>query len=249
MSLTTVIFRCHQGARVLGFAVLGGLLLGIGPALAENWPQWRGPTFNGSSPEAGLPINWSQTENVAWVRPLPGWSGSTPVTWGDRVFLSTPDGANLTLMCVSRKDGSVLWQRKVAVGEKTVNRNNLTSPSPVTDGQRVFVLYATGDLAAFDLAGQELWHRQLAKDYGSFGIMWIYGSSPLLYQNRLYVQVLQRSPAEKSYPLADDRPERESYLLCVDPGTGTNLWRHVRKTDAVDESMEAYSTPLPSADS
>ena len=249
MSLLTVIFRLNLGAATRGLAVLGGLALGFSSAQAENWPQWRGPASNGSSPETGLPVNWSATSNVAWVRPLPGWSGSTPVTWGDRVFLSTPDGASLSLMCVSRKDGSVLWQRKVAAGEKTVNRNNLTSPSPVTDGQRVVVLYATGDLAAFDLAGQELWHRQLARDYGSFGLMWIYGSSPLLYQNRLYVQVLERSPAQKSYPLADDRPERESYLLCLDPATGANLWRHIRKTDAVDECMEAYSTPLPSADS
>ena len=215
---------------------------------AENWPQWRGPYFNGSSIEAGLPAEWSKTENVAWVAPLPGQSGATPVVWEESVFVSSPDEQkNLLLLCLDRKTGHVRWQRVVAAAaDRQKGLNNMASPSPVTDGERVFALYATGDLAAFDFSGRELWKRDLGKEYGHFAIMWIYGSSPMLWHGRLYVQVLQRNPCPDDYTQADDgKPERESFLLCLDPQTGKTLWRHVRPTDAVDEAQEAYSTPIP----
>ena len=150
----------------------------------ENWGHWRGPEFNGSTSEKGLPETWSKTEGVAWVAPLPGYSGATPIIWGDSVFISSPDEQkNLTLMCLDRKDGKVRWQKTVAVGDREKGRNNMASPSPVTDGKSVFVIFGTGDLAAFDFAGNELWKRNLAKEYGRFAIMWIYGSSPLLYRD------------------------------------------------------------------
>src|SRR5204863_3244278 len=112
-------------------------------------------------------------------------------------------------------------------------------PSPVTDGKSVFVLYGTGDLAAFDFSGREIWTRNIGKDYGKFSIMWIYGSSPLLYQGKLYVQVLQRDPPQNDYPIGDVVPHRDSYLLCLDPRTGKDLCVHIRKTDSAKESQEA----------
>jgi outer membrane protein assembly factor BamB len=122
----------------------------------------------------------------------------------------------------------------------------MASPSPATDGKKAFSLFATGDLAAFDFAGQEIWKRNLAKEYGGFAIMWIYGSSPMLYVSKLYVHVLQRNPRPDNYTHAsDNKAERESYLLCIDPQTGKNLWRHVRSTEAVNEAQEAYSTQIP----
>ena len=216
------------------FACLA-LLIGA-PGRAENWPQWRGPYFNGSTTEKGLPTQWSKTENVAWVAPLPGYSGATPVVWEDCVFVSSPDEQkNLLLLCLDRKTGQVRWRKVVAGGDRQEGRNNMASPSPATDGKRVFSLFATGDLAAFDFAGQELWKRNLAKEYGRFANMWIYGSSPMLYGGKLYVQVLQRNPRPDDYTHAlDDKPERESFLLCLDPQTGKNLWRHVRPTDAIE---------------
>ena len=215
-------------------------------ARAENWAQWRGPNFNGSTAEANLPVSWSKTENVAWTAPLPGPSGSTPVIWGDHVFVSSPDAQkNLLLLCFDRTDGKLRWQKTVAIGDKKKGDNNMTSPSPVTDGRRVFVLYGTSDLAAFDFDGKEIWSRTLGKDFGRFSVMWIYGSSPLLHQGRLYIQVLQRDPPPNDYPSVDDKPTRESYLLCLDPNTGKDLWRQVRQTDSTKESQEAYSTPMP----
>ena len=213
---------------------------------AAHWPQWRGPEFNGSSPESGLPAAWSKAENVVWAAPLPGPSGATPVIWGDHIFVSTPDAQkNLKLICLNRRDGTLRWEKLVAVGDKNKGRNNMTAPSPVTDGKTVFVLYGTADMAAFDFEGKELWQRNLGKEYGKFSIMWIYGSSPLLHQGKLYVQVLQRDPPPNDYPSTDDKPSRESFLLCLEPATGRTLWRHVRKTDATKESQEAYTTPTP----
>jgi outer membrane protein assembly factor BamB len=215
--------------------------------VAENWAQWRGPFFNGSTTETNLPTEWSKTENVRWVTPLPGYSGATPVIWDDSVFVSSPDSQkSLLLLCIGRPDGKFRWQRTVSDGDQEKGRNNMASPSPVTDGRTVFLLVGTGKLAAFDFSGKPLWSRDLAKDYGKFSINWLYGSSPLLYRDKLYVEVLQANPVPSGYPQAvDDKPQRESFLLCLDPATGKNLWRQIRASDAVSEAQEAYTTPIP----
>jgi outer membrane protein assembly factor BamB len=214
---------------------------------AANWPQWRGPMFNGSSVEKGLPTTWSESDGIKWKTPLPGLSGATPAVWGDSVFISSPDEQkNLLLLCVNRKDGSIRWKKQIATGNIEQGKGNMASPSPVTDGKAVYVLYGTGDIAALDFEGQILWQRNLGKDYGRFAIMWIYGSSPLLYDGKLYVQVLQRSPAPGDYPaIAGAGGDRESYLLALNPADGKTLWKHVRPTDARLESMESYATPTP----
>lgn len=211
----------------------------------ENWPQWRGPHFDGSAKATGLPATLAK-ESATWVAPMPGKSGATPAVWGDKVFVSTADAQKqLNLVCLDRKTGKELWSRTVAVGDKDVGRNNMAAPSPVTDGKRVTILYGTGDIAAFDFAGKELWKRNLGKDYGSFGIMWIYGASPLLQDGRLIVPVLQRDELPSDYPLFDGKPQRESYLLALDPATGKTLWKYVRTTDSTKESHESYATPIP----
>ena len=216
-------------------------------ARAENWPQWRGPAFNGSSPEKNLPETWSETKGIQWKTPLPGISGATPAVWGDSIFVSSPDpNKNLLLFCIDRKDGKVRWQKQIATGNIEKGRGNMASPSPVTDGKSVFILYGTGDLAALDFAGQVLWQRNLGADYGRFAIMWTYGSSPLLHDGKLYVQVLQRNPAPGDYPGVTSAPwDRESYLLALDPANGKTLWKHVRSSDAKLESMESYASPVP----
>lgn len=223
------------------------LLLTAFTALGENWAQWRGPFFNGSTTETNLPSQWSQTENVAWKAPMPGVCGATPVIWGDSVFVSTPDEQkDLRLICYNLANGEVRWQQVASSGNREEGLNTTASPSPVTDGQRVIVCYATGDLTAFDLGGKKLWNRNLVTEFGRFANMWMYGSTPLLYRQKLYVQVLQQNPVPPEYRHAQDgRSARESFLLCIEPDTGRTLWRHVRPSDAVNESMEAYSTPIP----
>lgn len=224
-------------------------LLALGfTAQAANWPQWRGPDFNGSSPETGLPSSFSATEGIKWKLPLPGPSGATPAVWGDHIFVSTPDeNKNLLLLSVNRKDGKLQWQKQIAEGANIdKGKGNMASPSPVTDGKTVYALYGTGDIAALDFSGKVLWQRNLGQDYGKFAVMWIYGSSPLLFDGKLYIQVLQRSPAPPDYPgMGGAAGDRESYLLALDPATGKTLWKQVRPTEARLESMESYATPIP----
>ncbi len=232
---------------IKGLFYIAALNCAVVAAFAGNWPQWRGPNFNGSADESGLPTTWSKTENVVWKTPLPGQSGSTPAVWGKSIFLTSPDAQkNLNLICVDRTDGKVRWQKTVGFGDKSKGNNNMASPSATTDGKAVFALFGTSDLAAFDFDGKELWRRNLGKEFGKFAIMWIYGSSPVLFEGRLYVQVLQRNPVPPDYTNASDgKEERESYILCIDPQTGKDIWKHVRPSDALKESQEAYTTPIP----
>jgi outer membrane protein assembly factor BamB len=226
--------------KLTSLRIFAAALLVLAPAaLAENWPQWRGPAFNGTSPETGLPETWTK-ESAKWATPLPGPSGATPAVWGDSIFVSSPDAEkNLVLLCLNRKDGAIRWKQTVASGDITKGKGNMASPSPVTDGKAVYALFGTGDLAAFDFGGKQLWKRQLGDEYGRFAIMWLYGSSPLLFDGRLYLQVLQRNPAPPDYP------GRESFLLAIDPQTGKTLWKVARPTEARMESQESYATPQP----
>jgi outer membrane protein assembly factor BamB len=217
-------------------------------AHGENWPQWRGPNLDGTSPEKNLPVEWSPEKGVKWKTPMPGFSGATPAIWGDSIFATSPDAnKNLVLICVNKKDGAIRWQRQIGEGgDINKGRGNMASPSPVTDGKLVWAIFGTGDLAAVDFQGKIVWQRNLGSDYGRFAINWIYGSSPLLFDGRLYVQVLQRSPAPPDYPgLAGAAGDRESYLLALDPATGKTIWKQPRPSDAQLESLESYATPVP----
>lgn len=235
--------------RKIFFALLFCAVALVPALFAENWPQWRGPFLNGATTEKNLPDTWTTTENVLWTTPMPGPSHATPAVWDDCVFVTSPDeNKNLLAFCVDRKTGKVRWKKEVGTGDRNSGpRNNMSTPSPVTDGKTVFFMFGTGDLAAFDFKGKQLWARNICKESGRFSIMWLYGSSPLFYKDRLYVQVLQQNPVPSGYShVLDGKPTRESFLLCIDPKTGKDIWKHVRPTDALGESQEAYSTPIPS---
>ena len=205
---------------------------------AENWPQWRGPALNGVSGEKNLPVRWSKSDNIAWKVDLPAWSGSTPIVWGDRVFLNVAedlrqrDGVNLFLWCIDRTNGAILWRRPIGGGNHQERKQNMSSPSPVTDGAHVFVMTGTGILKSFDFDGREQWARDIQREYGRFGLNWGYGSSPLLAGDALYVQVLHGM-----------RTRDASYLLRIDTTTGKTVWRVERPTPARFESPDAYTTP------
>ncbi|HEY7449928.1 MAG TPA: PQQ-binding-like beta-propeller repeat protein [Vicinamibacterales bacterium] len=199
---------------------------------AENWPQWRGPSLNGISAEKNLPVRWSQTENVVWKLALPAWSGSTPIVWGDRIFLSVAEGSQLSLWCVDRVRGVVRWKQALGGGNVRMQKQNMSSPSPVTDGQHVWAMTGTGVLKAFDFEGKEQWARDIQADYGAFGLQWGYGSSPLLYGDSLYVQVLHGM-----------RTNDPSYVLRISKANGRTIWRVERPTNARFESPDSYTTP------
>jgi outer membrane protein assembly factor BamB len=223
--------------------ILLAVLISVAVAHAENWGQWRGPNFNGSSGESGLPAQFSKTENVVWRAPLPGPSGATPVVWGNHVFVTSVDSTKKSrvALCLDRKTGEVKWQEDMGPGITQDGNSNFASPSPVTDGQVVYFMYGSGDLACFDVDGKKIWSRNIQKEYTPFSYQWTYGASPLLFNGKLYVEVLQRDVPVQGR----GREGNESYLLALDPKTGKELWKHVRPSDAVAESLEAYSTPIP----
>jgi len=212
---------------------------------AENWGHWRGPHFNGSSTEQNLPSEFSKTNNVKWGADLPGTSAATPIIWNDSVFVSSGDdhAKAMRALCLDRKSGKVLWNQEVGVGYNLDEKSNFASPSPVTDGKIVVFYYGNGDLAAFDFTGKKLWARNLQKDYGQFAYQWTYGASPTLYQEKLFIEVLQRDQPVHGRGRTDG--PIDSYLLALDPTTGKELWKHVRPSEAKMESHEAYSTPIP----
>ena len=213
-------------------------------AIADDWPNWRGPNHNGSTTASGLPVKFSKTENIAWRVPMPGPSAATPIVLGDKVFVSStdPKAKELLALCLDRRTGKELWRRVVGAGYQLDNRSNYASPSPVTDGEVVTFFYGNGDLATFDLNGKKLWAKKIQAEENGFAFQWTFSSSPLLHDGILYLQILQRNTGVRGHGKANGN---ESYLLALNPKTGKQLWKHNRPSNAKAESLEAFSTPMP----
>jgi outer membrane protein assembly factor BamB len=215
-----------------------------------NWPQWRGPNLNGSAPDAkDLPTTWSQTDNVAWRTKLPSWSAATPIVWNDIIFITSAEEGFLRLgerpqagaarnpdkvflMAVNRKDGSIRWRNEIDSGNKLFRKQNSASPSPITDGKNVWIMTGNGKFACFTIDGKPVWKRDIQADYGAFGLNHGYASTPLLYKDRLYVQVL--------HGMKTNDP---SYVFAAEKDTGKTIWKVERPTDAKSESPDNYATP------
>jgi outer membrane protein assembly factor BamB len=215
--------------------------------LFGNWPQWRGPLSNGTAPAAkNLPVTWTQTENVLWRTKMPSWSAATPIIWNDTVFVTSAEegfvhlgqrgGAGnpdkIFLIAVHRKDGSIKWRNEIDRGNQLFRKQNSASPSPITDGKNVWIVTGNGKFACYTMDGKEVWKRDIQADYGRFGLNHGYASTPLLYGDRLYVQVL--------HGMKTDDP---SYVFAVDKNTGKTIWKVERPTDAKHESPDNYATP------
>jgi len=132
---------------------------------------------------------------------------------------------------LNRKTGAIRWQQSIGRGNRIGNKQNMASPSPVTDGEHVWVMNGNGELRSFDFAGRQIWQRDIQEDYGKFGVQFGYASSPLLHDGVLYLQNLQG--------FHTDDP---SYLLAIDGETGKTIWKVDRPTDALHESPDSYST-------
>jgi outer membrane protein assembly factor BamB len=176
-----------------------------------------------------------ETKNVAWRLPLPAFSGSTPIIWGNTVFLNVATGTNtgeLELWAIDRDKQAVIWKRQLIDANQMQRKQNMSSPSPVTDGKLVWAMTGLGVLKAFDFSGKELWARNFQTDYGKFGLNWGYASTPLLKGDALYVPVL--------HGMKTDDP---SYVLKIDKMTGKTIWKVERPNPAVNESPDSYITP------
>jgi outer membrane protein assembly factor BamB len=201
------------------------------PVSGENWPQWRGERLDGISGEKGLPAEFGPNKNVAWRTPLPGRGGATPVVWGDRIFVSSVDGKDLVLLALDTANGKELWQRVVGTGNRLVSRDegDYASPSPCTDGKHVWALMSTGDLACFDVAGKEIWQKDLEADYGRIEVGYAFSSSPVLDEGRLYIQLIHSGGAR---------------VVALDGATGKEIWKVKRQSDARAECEHSYASPI-----
>lgn len=183
----------------------------LAKAVAEDWPQWRGPRGDGTSGERDLPIRWDTNEQVAWKVPLAEPGNSTPIVFQDRIFMTQPVAKQQrrTLLCLNRGDGRLLWETGTRWDgeDPTHGTNPFCSSSPVTDGQRVIAWHGSAGLFCYDLDGRELWRR----DLGIQKHIWGYGSSPVIHGELCY---LNFGPGERSF------------LIALDCRTGETVWQH-----------------------
>ncbi|MGH9346352.1 MAG: PQQ-binding-like beta-propeller repeat protein [Vicinamibacterales bacterium] len=224
--------------------VLAVALPAADEAADRNWPQWRGPHATGVAPHATPPIEWSETKNVRWKVEIPGRGSSTPVIWGDRLFLTTaiPAGASaasaheprggrtprpshrFVLLAIDRRTGAVAWERVVREDvphEATQENGTWASSSAVTDGEHVIASFESRGIYAFDLAGTPVWQVDLGdkRMRNQFGE----GASPALHGNHLVVVWDHQGG---------------SFIVALDKRTGRELWRQPR------EEIDTWATPL-----
>ncbi len=213
----------------------------------NQWAQWRGPLGNGVAPNADPPVTWSEEKNVRWKVALPGKGHSSPVVWGDRVFLTTaiPHGEEVdppvgrrpgehdntlkvrtnefVVLAVNRNDGKILWQTTVrdqVPHEGRHNTGSFASASPVTDGERVYAFFGSHGLYCLDWSGKILWQRDLGDMESKHGHG--EGSSPALYGDTLVVNWDHEGP---------------SFVVALDKLTGKERWRNER------DEPTSWSTP------
>jgi outer membrane protein assembly factor BamB len=208
-TLEPIILRVMNPIRHVGAGALV-LFLMAGNALAD-WPAWRGPTGQGIVNEKQVPSKWSATENVRWKIPLPDRGNSTPAIWGDKVFVTQAieKDHQRSLLCFSRRDGKLLWEKSVKYDQKEESHetNPYCSASPVTDGERVIVSHASAGLWCYDLNGKELWHR----DLGRQEFEWGNGSSPVIHGDVCFIY---------------HGPGKGAYLAALDKKTGRTVWKY-----------------------
>jgi outer membrane protein assembly factor BamB len=179
-------------------------------ALAEPWPGWRGPDGNGISREMDLPSHWSTNQNVRWRTALPERGNSTPVVWGNRVFITQPiEKENLRrVMCFDTRDGKLLWETSAtgSSNETSYRENPPCTSSPVVDGKRVIAWFGSAGVYCYDFEGRELWHRNL----GQQSHQWGYASSLALYRNLC---------------LLNFGPGRRSFIVALEKNNGKTAWK------------------------
>lgn len=217
------------------------IVAGVAPAAEEDatahWPQFRGPHADGLAVGTTLPETWSATENVVWKAELPGWGWSSPIIWGDKIFVTSavsqqareklvvggyPGGRVLptdehrwVTYCLDFETGKILWEREAHRGvppEERHPKNSYANATPVTDGERVYAYFGNIGLFCYTLDGEPVWQQR----WGSFPIRggWGQGISPVLHQDRIY--------------LLNDN-EQQSFLLALDKHTGRQIWRVERQ--------------------
>jgi outer membrane protein assembly factor BamB len=196
--------------------------------VSGNWPNWRGPTSNGSTTDNGGPIKWDRTNNVAWRVALPEAGNSSPIIWEDRVFLTQAVGDRRTVLCIDRTSGKILWQSgpKYGAPELTMKDSNpYCAASPVTDGERVIAFFGSAGMYCFDFEGRQLWHADTGNISHQFGT----ASSPCLFGDLVFAYV---GPGEKQW------------MVAVNKRSGQIIWRtEAPRPDAEEKAKISTNGP------
>ncbi len=203
---------------------------------AENWPCFRGPSRQGISTEKDIPVKWSNTENICWKRGIPGRGWSSPIVWGDRIYLTTAteEGTCLRLVRIARQAGTIVWDKEISkqkAGHKHANNSYATS-TPVTDGDRVYVLAADGGIAAVSNEGDVVWTNREFKYYSEHGL----GVSPILYKDLVIIPFDWSSKEERE--VGWQKPWDKAFIWALDKNTGQVKWKAGR-----GQSRIAHVTP------
>lgn len=207
-------------------------------AAAENWPRFRGPTGQGHSAETGLAVEWTAETGIAWKTPIPGAGWSSPIVWENRVYVTSAlnDGSACHLLALDRDTGAIVWDREVfkQALKRKENKNSFATPTPCTDGKRVYVCFADGGLAAVSLTGDVVWTNRDFPFYSKHGL----GESPIVYQDLLIM------PRDGSSPGPDVKvgwkePWDQAFVLALDAATGKERWKTARGMSRV-----SHMTPL-----
>jgi len=205
------------------------LALWLSPlAWGENWPGFRGPTRQGVSSEADLPLQWGRDRNVVWKAPVPGSAWSSPIVWEDRIFVTTATngGAACRVLSLDARTGSVLWDTHVFDQETLMKRrqNSYASPTPVTDGQSVFAVFADGSIVALDFEGNVLWRNRDFDFFSEHGL----GASPILHENLLIMAFDPSSRTRREEKLGWKVPWDGAAVWALRKDTGELAWEGKR---------------------
>jgi outer membrane protein assembly factor BamB len=195
--------------------------------MAENWPGFRGPGRQGISNEKNLPTQWSAESNIVWKTAIPGEGWSSPIVFGDRVFVSTATekGASYHLLCLDRKTGTVIWDRQI-LRQKPGHRqplNSFASSTPVTDGKNVYIVAFDGSIAAVSIEGETVWMYRDFEYFSEHGL----GVSPILYKDLLIV-AFDPSSSGPDPKLGWQKPWDKAVILALDKNTGKVRWEGKR---------------------
>ena len=204
------------------------------PASAENWPGFRGPTGQGTSSETDLPLKWTATENVRWKAEVPGEAWSSSIVWEDHVFVTTATdgGKSCRVLAFDRKTGKELWNTEVFTQEtlRKEQRNTYATPTPCTDGTRVYAEFGGGGIAAVDFEGNVAWTNDDFPFYSRHGL----GNSPVLHEGLL---IMSRDGSARATgdeeKVGWQKPWDKSFLLALDAKTGEVTWKTGRGTSRI----------------
>ena len=209
-----------------------------------DWSNWRGPNMDGSSDAKNIPTKFSQSENIRWSIDMPGKAASTPIISNGKVFITTTDKSKEELLAVAYdlKSGKKLWSEVVGKGLNQDNRSNYAGASPVSNGKHVVFFYGTGDMAVFSHDGKLQWKKNIQEEYGKFYFLWTFSSSPIIHDERIILQVLQRDTPV--HPAQQGGGKQNSYILALSLDEGKEIYKTPRPDEAKSESKEAFSTPI-----